>query len=83
MAFVILIGAAISIEITRRLGGLLRSTHLTTKATGKTEGVIEENGKWTKVIKVFNHQAEAEEASIEQMMNSLRLLIPQTDIPIS
>ena len=45
MALVILIGAAISIEI-----------------TGKTEGVIEEMVNGQKVIKVFNHQAEAEEA---------------------
>lgn len=63
MAFVILIGAAISIEITRKLGGLSAKYFiLQQKATGKTEGVIEEMVNGQKVIKVFNHQAEAEEA---------------------
>ena len=41
----------------------LRSTSsYNKKATGKTEGVIEEMVNGQKVIKVFNHQAEAEEA---------------------
>ena len=63
MALVILIGAAISIEITRKLGGLSAKYFiLQQKATGKTEGVIEEMVNGQKVIKVFNHQAEAEEA---------------------
>ena len=62
MAAVILIGAAISIEITRKLGGLSAKYFiLQQKATGKTEGVIEEMVNGQKVIKVFNHQDEAEE----------------------
>ena len=62
MAVVILIGAAVSIEITRKLGGLSAKYFiLQQKATGKTEGVIEEMVNGQKVIKVFNHQDEAEE----------------------
>lgn len=63
MALVIILGACVTITVTKKLGGLSAKYFvLQQKATGNTEGVIEEMVNGQKVIKVFNHQAEAEEA---------------------
>lgn len=62
MALVILLGACLTITITRKYGGLSAKYFMAQqKETGKTEGVIEEMIHGQKVIKVFNHEQKAQE----------------------
>ncbi len=61
MALVILLGACVSVVITKVIGGKsARYFMAQQKAISKTEGVIEEMINGQKVIKVFNHEAESE-----------------------
>ena len=63
MAIVIVAGAVVTITLTRKLGGLSARYFLQQqKAVGRTEGVIEEMIHGQKVIKVFNHEEEAQAA---------------------
>ena len=60
MALVILFGAVCTILITKSIGGKsAKFFMLQQKATGETEGVIEEMINGQKVIKVFNHEEES------------------------
>ena len=59
MALVILAGSAVSLVITRKVGGKsARSFMAQQKTIGETEGFIEEMINGQKVIKVFNHEEE-------------------------
>ena len=59
MALVILAGSAVSLVITRKVGGKsARSFIAQQKTIGETEGFIEEMINGQKVIKVFNHEEE-------------------------
>ena len=61
MGLVIVGGAVITVTITRKVGG--KSAHYfmaQQKFIGRTEGVIEEMINGQKVIKVFNHEGEAQ-----------------------
>jgi len=59
MALVILAGSAVSIVITKKVGGKsARSFMAQQKTIGETEGFIEEMINGQKVIKVFNHEEE-------------------------
>jgi ATP-binding cassette subfamily B protein len=63
MGLVIVGGAVVTITITRRVGGksaryFMEQQH----AIGRTEGIIEEMIHGQKVIKVFNHEEEAQAA---------------------
>ena len=63
MGLVIILGSAVSILITRAVGG--KSAHYfiaQQKYVAATEGVVEEMINGGKVIKVFNHEEEAEAA---------------------
>jgi ATP-binding cassette subfamily B multidrug efflux pump len=61
MALVILLGAVATLWITKSVGGKSARYFLAQqKAIGKTEGVVEEMINGEKVIKVFNHEEEAE-----------------------
>ena len=57
MALVIILGAVVTITITKNVGGKSARFFLAQqKAIGKTEGVVEEMINGQKVIKVFNHE---------------------------
>ena len=61
MGLVIVAGAAVTITITRKIGGMsARYFMQQQKFIGKTEGVIEEMINGQKVIKVFNHENEVQ-----------------------
>ena len=61
MGLVIVAGAVVTVTITRKIGGMsARYFMAQQKYIGKTEGVIEEMINGQKVIKVFNHEAEAQ-----------------------
>ena len=61
MGLVIIAGAVVTITITRKIGGKsARYFMAQQKYVGQTEGVIEEMINGQKVIKVFNHEAEAQ-----------------------
>ncbi len=61
MGLVIIAGAAVTVTLTRKIGGKsARYFMAQQKYIGKTEGVIEEMIHGQKVIKVFNHEAEAQ-----------------------
>ncbi|MBW9212903.1 MULTISPECIES: ABC transporter ATP-binding protein [Terrabacteria group] len=63
LALVILLGAFVSVSVTSKVGGLSAKYFVAQqKMTGQTEGVIEEMINGLKVIKVFNHEQEAQEA---------------------
>lgn len=63
MALVIILGTAITVLITKDIGGKSAKYFIMQQQeTGKTEGVIEEMINGQKVIKVFNHQQEAYES---------------------
>ena len=63
MGLVIISGAMVTVTITRKIGGKsARYFMAQQKSIGRTEGVIEEMIHGQKVIKVFNHEAEAQEA---------------------
>ena len=63
MGLVIVGGAAVTITITRKIGGKsARYFMAQQKYIGQTEGVIEEMINGQKVIKVFNHETEAQDA---------------------
>ena len=60
MALVIIVGSIISLVITKKVGGKSAKYFMAQqKAIGKTEGFIEEMINGLKVIKVFNHEEEA------------------------
>jgi len=62
MGIVIILGAVVSLAITKNIGGKsARYFVAQQKYTGETEGVVEEMINGIKVIKVFNHEDEAEE----------------------
>lgn len=61
MGLVIIAGASVTVTITKKIGGKSASFFMKQqKAIGKTEGVIEEMINGQKVIKVFNHEDEAQ-----------------------
>jgi len=61
MGLVIILGAVWTISITKNVGGKsARYFMAQQKAIGKTEGVVEEMINGEKVIKVFNHEHDAE-----------------------
>ncbi|MBP3891648.1 MAG: ABC transporter ATP-binding protein [Solobacterium sp.] len=61
MGLVIIFGATLSIFVTRKVGGLsARYFVRQQKTTGLTEGFIEELIHGQKVVKVFNHEEEAQ-----------------------
>ncbi len=61
MGLVIIAGAAVTLTLTRKIGGRSANYFMKQqKAIGKTEGVIEEMINGQKVIKVFNHEEEAQ-----------------------
>jgi ATP-binding cassette subfamily B multidrug efflux pump len=61
MGLVIIFGAVWTITITKNVGGKsARFFMAQQKAIGKTEGVVEEMINGEKVIKVFNHEQDAE-----------------------
>ena len=63
MGLVIILGSFVSIAITRVVGGKsARYFMAQQKYVAATEGVVEEMINGEKVIKVFNHEADAEEA---------------------
>ncbi len=62
MGLVIILGSAVTIIITKKIGGKSAKYFMQQqKAIGKTEGVIEEMINGQKVIKVFNHEDESQE----------------------
>ncbi len=61
MGLVIILGSAVTIIITKKIGGKSAKYFMQQqKAIGKTEGVIEEMINGQKVIKVFNHEEESQ-----------------------
>lgn len=61
MALVVVLGAAVSVVITKVIGGKSAKYFLAQQRTiGVTEGFIEEMINGQKVIKVFNHEEESE-----------------------
>ena len=61
MGLVIVGGAVVTVTLTRKIGGMsARYFMAQQKFIGRTEGVIEEMINGQKVIKVFNHEAEAQ-----------------------
>ena len=61
MGLVIVAGAVVTVTITRKIGGMsARYFMAQQKYIGQTEGVIEEMINGQKVIKVFNHENEAQ-----------------------
>ena len=61
MGLVIVAGAVVTVTLTRKIGGMSARYFMAQQgAIGKTEGVIEEMINGQKVIKVFNHEAEAQ-----------------------
>lgn len=61
LASVIVLGAFVTVTVTRKVGGLSAKYFIAQqRMTGQTEGVIEEMINGLKVIKVFNHEEEAE-----------------------
>ena len=63
MGLVIVIGSFITVFITKRIGGKSAKYFLQQQQSiGKTEGVIEEMINGQKVIKVFNHEEDAQAA---------------------
>jgi len=77
MALVILLGACVSLIVTRKIGG--KSAHYFVeqqKITGQTEGYIEEMINGQKVVKVFNHENASKEEFDkvnENLFNASRL----------
>ena len=62
MGLVIILGSAVTIIITKKIGGKSAKYFMQQqKAIGKTEGVIEEMINGQKVIKVFNHEEDSQE----------------------
>ena len=71
LGLVILAGAAVTVTITKNIGGKsARYFMAQQKNIGKTEGVIEEMINGQKVIKVFNHESEAQ-AIFDEANNAL------------
>ncbi len=71
LALVILVGAVISIIITKVVGGRSAKYFMEQqKAIGKTEGVVEEMINGQKVIKVFNHEEDSQ-AEFDAVNDSL------------
>ena len=71
MGLVIIVGAVITIFITKKIGGKSAVYFINQqKAIGKTEGVIEEMINGQKVIKVFNHEDDSQ-ASFDAANNEL------------
>lgn len=63
MALVIILGAIVSVFITKKIGGKSSRYFMAQqKNVARTEGVIEEMINGQKVIKVFNHEPETKEA---------------------
>ena len=63
MGLVIVIGSFVTVFITKRIGGKSAKYFLQQQQSiGKTEGVIEEMINGQKVIKVFNHEEDAQAA---------------------
>lgn len=63
LAIVIVLGAAVTVWVTKKIGSLSARYFIAQqKQTGQTEGVIEEMINGLKVIKVFNHESEAQES---------------------
>lgn len=62
MALVILSGAAVSVFVTKHIGGKSARYFMAQQKTiGKSEGFVEEMINGQKVIKVFNHEPETEQ----------------------
>ncbi len=71
MGLVIVIGAVITITITRVIGGKSAKFFMAQQKTvGKTEGVVEEMINGQKVVKVFNHE-ELTEEEFDKVNNEL------------
>ena len=61
MGLIVVLGSCLSVWITKKIGGQSAKYFMAQqKAIGKTEGYIEEMINGQKVIKVFNHEEEAE-----------------------
>ena len=62
MALVIILGAVVTVTITKKIGGKsARFFMAQQKSVAKTEGVVEEMINGQKVVKVFNHEKETQE----------------------
>lgn len=62
MAIVILLGAAVTITITKKIGGKSAKYFMAQqKAVARTEGVVEEMINGQKVVKVFNHEMQTQQ----------------------
>ncbi len=71
LGLVIVVGAAITVTITKVVGGKsARFFMAQQKSVGKTEGVVEEMINGQKVIKVFNHEEETEK-TFDEVNNEL------------
>ena len=71
MGLVIVLGAVITITITRVIGGKSAKFFMAQQKTvGKTEGVVEEMINGQKVVKVFNHE-ELTEEEFDKVNNEL------------
>ncbi|MGN1381920.1 MAG: ABC transporter ATP-binding protein [Eubacterium sp.] len=67
MALVIIAGSVVTITITKKIGGRSARYFIAQqKAVAQTEGVVEEMIGGEKVIKVFNHEPQAEKSFDEQ-----------------
>ena len=63
MALVIILGAVVTVTITKKIGGKsARFFMAQQKSVAKTEGVVEEMINGQKVVKVFNHEKQTQEA---------------------
>ena len=61
MAIVILLGACVTVTLTKRIGGKSAKFFMAQqKSVAKTEGVVEEMINGQKVVKVFNHEEETQ-----------------------
>lgn len=61
MAIVILLGACVTVTMTKRIGGKSAKFFMAQqKSVAKTEGVVEEMINGQKVVKVFNHEEETQ-----------------------
>ena len=62
MAVVILLGAAVTVTITKKIGGKSAKYFMAQqKAVARTEGVVEEMINGQKVVKVFNHEMQTQQ----------------------
>lgn len=62
MAIVIVLGAVVTVTITKRIGGKSAKFFMAQqKSVARTEGVVEEMINGQKVVKVFNHEKQTQE----------------------